>query len=82
MGIYITQKQKEEWEEIRDMLQDSLNTSEQMGDTIRAGIEHFELQIYRDLLSKAVVLPVHKNWDECSERVYDMGYEQGVIIEK
>ena len=86
MSIYITQQQKEEWEQIVDGIQRNYNQSVSEGDIMRAGIEHYELKIYKDLLSKATVLPIEENWEEFDAALLsytrDEEYPNGVIIKQ
>jgi hypothetical protein len=88
MSIYITQQQKEEWELKINSLQLAVKTSETAQDYIRAGLEHAELKIYQELLSKTIVLPVEESWEdtlsntEVTDCIYSnkMNYPNGVII--
>lgn len=79
MSIYITQQQKEEWE--AEILTLSLKS---VGLTFNLERENF----LKELLSKAIVLPVEGSWDdilsstEVTDCIYSnkMNYPDGVII--
>lgn len=81
MSIYITQQQKEEWE--AEILTLSLKS---VGLTFNLEKENF----LKELLSKAIVLPVEKSWDdtlsntEVTDCIYSnkMNYPNGVIIKQ
>lgn len=77
MSIYITQQQKEEWEaKITDLEGKRAKLPIYMTH-LYAGYGT-EMSIYREILSKATVLPVETEWD--IDRLANY-YPNGVIVD-
>lgn len=84
MSIYITQKQKEEWEK---NLVDSRMNAEKNKDSMLTYTSYVTMCVfYEELLSKAIVLPEFDGWGNFAleifktERLASNEYPNGIII--
>lgn len=84
MSIYITQQQKEEWESNVLKIETELRTL-----PLTDGLKDIgKIEVYKELLSKAIVLPVETTWghiifSDTDETVdAEKNYPNGVIIRK
>ena len=83
-GIYLSEEGKKEIEvKIAEL---EIDLEKHMKHCVVTGSDYDyqfeqEIEIYKEILSSATILPVEESWDECSEKVYDIGFEQGVIIQ-
>lgn len=84
MSIYLTEEKKKEIEDKITILQEELLRSESNNDSIRASIESYELKIYKEILSEAIVLPIKESWTKAFDikAVMPEMYPNGVIIKK
>jgi hypothetical protein len=81
MGIYITQKQKEEWE-------DKIAELEYVKSNCKSDYEWnesvIEQNVYKKILSSSTVLPSEESWDDVPLSFWHRGAERifpnGVII--
>jgi hypothetical protein len=75
-GIYLSEEGKKEIEaKIAEL--ESISPLDRL---CYDGMIEVEERVYKEILSSATILPVEESWYRCSEKVYDMGFEQGVII--
>jgi hypothetical protein len=78
---------QEKYNEIQAKINDlseAINISESLGDKIRASIETYELKIWQEILSEAIILPV-VNWGDTVQTLYTEcanidKFPDGVII--
>jgi hypothetical protein len=76
-GIYLSEEAKKEIEAKIAELETGIKVL-----SLTEGFKDMgKINVYKEILYSATILPVEESWDRCSEKVYDMGFEQGVIIQ-